>query len=209
MRENKFGSTRNIAMMGLLIAIQLVLTFTPLGFIQTPVIKATTLHIPVIIAGVLLGPLAGGICGAVMGIMSIYTNSVAPTLTSFVFTPFYSLPNYEGNFWSIVVAIVPRICIGVFAAYTFRFFRKLIKKSDLPAFLIAGLVGSMTNTILVMLGIYVFFGESYAAARGTDFSALFTLIMGVVAVSGTMEAGVAAALSTLIGKPLSKILSKA
>ena len=62
----------------------------------------------------------------------------------------------------------------------------------------------MTNTILVMGGIYVFFGESYAAAKGLGFEALFGVIMGVVATNGIPEAIVAAILTV----PLCRVLFK-
>ena len=47
----------------LLVAIVILLANTPLGMIQLPIIKATTVHIPVIIGAILLGPLAGAILG--------------------------------------------------------------------------------------------------------------------------------------------------
>ena len=198
----KFSSTKYLTMLGLLAALTILLGITPLGFIQTPVIKATIMHVPVILGGVLLGPMAGGVLCGLMGLMSILSNTTAPTLTSFVFTPML------GNFWSIVVAMVPRICIGIVAAYVFRGLVKLWPKSDLPAFIGAGLLGSLTNTVLVMAGIYIFFGKRYAAAKGIDFSALFKMIIGVIAVSGTIEAAIATFLTLTVGKPLAKILKR-
>lgn len=43
----------------LLVAIVILLANTPLGMIQLPIIKATTVHIPVIIGAILLGPWQG------------------------------------------------------------------------------------------------------------------------------------------------------
>ena len=72
----------------------------------------------------------------------------------------------------------------------------------------AGIVGSLTNTILVMGGIYLFFGESYAAAKGIAFSALFGVIMGVIGINGVLEAIVAAILTLALGRPLVKAFSR-
>ena len=74
--------------------------FTPLGFIPIGPMKATTMHIPVILAGILLGIKGGAITGLVFGISSVVNATINPTILSFVFTPFYSLGEYHGNFMS-------------------------------------------------------------------------------------------------------------
>ena len=60
-----------------------------------PIIKATTVHIPVIIGAILLGPSAGAILGFVFGVCSLVSNTMAPTL-SFAFSPFMSTTGIPG-----------------------------------------------------------------------------------------------------------------
>ena len=55
----------------LMAAIVVLLANTPLGMIQLPIIKATTVHIPVILGAILFGPLAGSILGGVFGIYEL------------------------------------------------------------------------------------------------------------------------------------------
>jgi len=201
--ENR-NKTKYLVQLSLLMAVEIVMAFVPmLGYIQLPFIKATTLHIPVILGAILLGPLAGGLLGGVMGITSIVNNTVAPVLTSFVFTPFYAPGQYTaGNLWSIVVAIVPRVLIGVFAAWGYRALLRLCRNRTVACGG-AGLIGALTNTVFVMTFIALFFGESYAAARGlAGGSAVYWVIMGSVAVQGPLEAAVAAVLVAMIGRPL-------
>ena len=88
--------TRWMVSVALMAAIVIVLANTPLGMIQLPIIKATTVHIPVIIGAVLLGPSAGAILGAVFGICSLISNTMAPTLLSFAFSPFMSTSGIPG-----------------------------------------------------------------------------------------------------------------
>ncbi len=197
-------STKMLALMGVLIAIELVLTFTPLGFIPLGFTNATTLHIPVIIGAIFLGPVAGGVLGGVFGILSVITNTIRPNLTSFVFSPFITMGTGSGNWMSLVVAIVPRVLIGITAYYTFKGISK-IDKSKVTAYIGAGVVGSLTNTVLVMSGIYLFFGEAYAAAKGVDIKALFGLIMGIVGINGVPEAIVAGVLVLAVGKVLGQV----
>ena len=80
--------TRWKVTVALMMAVIAVLANTPLGMIQLPIIKATTVHIPVIIGAIVLGPLAGAILGATFGICSLISNTMAPTLLSFAFSPF-------------------------------------------------------------------------------------------------------------------------
>ena len=80
--------TRWIALMALFIAIQLFLNLSGIGLIPLPVIKGTTLHIPVIVGAVILGPMAGGILGGVFGLCSIWNNTMSPALLSFALSPY-------------------------------------------------------------------------------------------------------------------------
>ena len=134
------SKAKALTLVGLLAAVEVVLTLTPLGFIPLGVTKATTIHIPVILGAVLLGPAAGAVLGGVFGVLSVLTNTFQPTVTSFVFTPFYALtPDFSGNGWSLVVAIVPRVLIGVVSAYMFRALARF-SKSGSAALIGAGIV---------------------------------------------------------------------
>ena len=67
---------------------------------------------------------------------------------------------------------------------------------------LAGIAGSLTNTILVMGEIYLFFGKEYAAAKNFPVESLFGVIMGIVGLNGVPEAIVAAILTCAIAKAL-------
>lgn len=197
--------TRRLVQAALLSAIIAIMATVPyLGYIPLGAINATTIHISVIIGAVLLGPKYGGFLGGVFGLTSLINNTFKPNLVSFVFTPFYSFsPEFHGSFSSLLICFVPRILIGVIAGYLFY----MLRKTKLPASIglaVTGFIGSMVNTVLVMGGIYVFFGASYAAAKNIAFEALFGVIMGIVGVSGVVEAIVAAVITMVITIPLQK-----
>ena len=65
---NNKKDTRYMVTLALMAAIVILLANTPLGMIQLPIIKATTVHIPVIIGSIVLGPAAGAFLGAVFGV---------------------------------------------------------------------------------------------------------------------------------------------
>lgn len=196
-----------LSQMALMIALMLVLSFTPLGYIPLGVITPTTMHIPVIIGACLLGPKMGGILGGVFGITSLLKSTFQPTLMSFAFSPFYSVGGISGNGWSVLVAIVPRVLIGIVAGFLFRFLQRT-KLSDTISLAITGLVGSLVNTIGVMGLIYKLFGTQFAAAQGIGMDALFAAISAIVIGSGIPEALVAAVLTAAVGKALLVFFTK-
>lgn len=199
--------TTRMVQIALLAGIEVLLAFTPLGYIPIGPVRATTIHIPVILGGILLGPAAGGLLGGVFGLTSVLINTITPTVTSFVFTPFYSLGESRGNFWSLVIAMVPRILIGVVAGWVFRLMMRVQKNTGLAAAL-SGFLGSMTNTILVMGGIYVFFGPAYAQARGIAYSTLMGVIGGVISFNGVIEAIAATAITIPLAAVLRKVVRR-
>ena len=191
----------------LMAAIVIVLANTPLGMIQLPIIKATTVHIPVIIGAVLLGPSAGAILGAVFGICSLISNTMAPTLLSFAFSPFMSTSGIPGALKAIWISVGCRILIGVAAGWLWILFARL-KVNQIIALPIVGFVGSMVNTITVMGSIYLLFAQQYAEAKEVAVTAVWGLVMGTVTASGIPEAIAAAILVLALGKVLISVFKK-
>jgi len=209
--KNVTHSTKRLTQLSLLIAIELIVGLIPfLGYIPlNPVLNITIMHIPVIIAAVVLGPKAGGIVGFVFGLTSfINATWLRPNpIESPIFSPFFKGGEFEGGIGSLIICFVPRILVGVVAGYLFILLIKVIKNRSI-SLVIAGVVGSMTNTILVLGGIYIFFGKPYAAAYNMEFSALPAAIMGVVATNGVAEALAAGVVTLAIATPLLKLKDK-
>ena len=203
----KKHDTRWMVSVALMAAIVIVLANTPLGMIQLPIIKATTVHIPVILGAILLGPGAGAILGAVFGICSLVSNTMAPTLLSFAFSPFLSTTGIPGALKAIWISVGCRILIGVAAGWLWILFTK-IKLNQFIALPIGGFVGSMVNTVTVMGSIYFLFAQQYAEAKEVALTAVFGLVMGTVTASGIPEAIAAAILVLALGKVLVVVFRK-
>lgn len=205
--KTKKHDTRWMVSVALMAAIVIVLANTPLGMIQLPIIKATTVHIPVILGAILLGPGAGAILGAVFGICSLVSNTMAPTLLSFAFSPFLSTTGIPGALKAIWISVGCRILIGVVAGWLWVLFTK-IKLNQFIALPIVGFVGSMVNTVTVMGSIYFLFAQQYAEAKEVALTAVFGLVMGTVTASGIPEAIAAAILVLALGKVLIVVFRK-
>ena len=203
--KHKTMDTRYMATLAMLCGVLLVMGMTGIGFIPLPVIKATTMHIPVILGAILLGPKAGAVLGAVFGLCSIWANTTTPGLLSFAFSPFMTTEGLVGVAKSLWIALGCRILFGALAGWLWLVFRKMLK-TEYAALPVTAAVATICHTLLVMGSIYVLLTQQYAAAKNVAISAVFGLIMGTVTASGIPEAIAAAILVTVIGKALLHLL---
>lgn len=204
-RQTKVLGLVQTALFAALIILMASIPF--LGYIPLGFTRATIIHIPVILGAVLLGPEKGAVLGAVFGLTSLVNNTMNPTVTSFVFSPFYSVGEIKGGLPSLVICFVPRILAGVVPYYVYQLVRRVTAKSKSSmtvALGAAGLSGSLTNTLLVMNLIYIFFRDAYASANQVASDAVYGIILTIIGMNGVPEAVVAALLVALIGRVLLK-----
>lgn len=111
-------------------AIAIILGSTGLGLIPvpTPAGAVTIMHIPAILGGIMEGPLVGLLIGLIFGIFSFMRAGSA-------------------LFADPLIAILPRLFIGVLAYYTYLFLKNINKTT---AYAVAGIVGTAVNTIGVL-----------------------------------------------------------
>lgn len=180
-KAKKLG-TRQIVVIGMLSAISAIMGLTGYGFIPLPWMKATILHLPVIIGAILEGPIVGAFIGLIFGLFSIYQNVVSPNIVSFAF-------------YNPLVSVLPRILIGITSYYAYRY---MAGKSEMVKIGVGTVVGSLTNTLGVLTMILVLYAKGYAAAKGIDPGKVAGAIYSVALINGVPEAVVA----TLIAIPL-------
>ncbi len=191
-RPKRFFSTQRLATIGLLSAITIVLGVTPLGFIQLPTIKATTMQIPVVIGAILEGPVVGGILGLIFGLFSIFQNMTAPSALSFAMI-------------NPLVSVLPRILIGVLSYYGYRLFRSHNQYVAVGA---GAAVGSLVNTCGVMGMIYLLYVGQFAASKGIEPAAAGGVIASVCLINGSIEAIFAVIISIPVIMAVLKIRKK-
>jgi uncharacterized membrane protein len=168
-------STRQIATIGMLSAISIVLGLSGYGFIPLPTAKATIMHIPIIIGAILEGPAVGVMIGLIFGLFSIMQNLTVPTLLSFAFI-------------NPLVSVLPRVLIGIAAYYTYYFtYRYFFKKREYISVALGAATGTLTNTIGVLGMIYLIYVAEFAAARGISMEAAAAGIYAIALVNGLPE----------------------
>lgn len=206
-QTNRSKRIQDMAFLSMFTALIFLLAFTPLGLIDLPVIKATILHVPVILGSILLGPKKGAFLGAMFGLSSLIKNTLMPSLSAFVFSPLIPVPGSDtGSPWALFVCFVPRMLVGVTPWLVYALFRRISGVRNpgmrVVSLALAAVVGALTNTALVMGSIGVLFAESYAAAQGIPVDALMGFILSIVAANGIPEAIVAAVVTPAVCVPL-------
>lgn len=186
-------STKKMTVIGMLGAVSIVLGMTPLGFIPIGPTKATIMHIPVIIAAMIEGPLVGAIVGLIFGIFSMIQSITSPTVISFVF-------------WNPLVSVFPRMLIGIVSYYSYVSVKKIVKNEAL-AVAVTGAVGTLTNTVGVLSMIYLLYGVRFVEAIGQDINSVGKIIMGIGITNGIPEMIVAILIVTGVMRGL-KFISK-
>lgn len=202
-------STMSMVQVAIFGAIICIMAFTPfLGYIPLGFTRATIIHIPVIIASLLMGPKKGGVLGFLFGLTSFINNTINPTATSFVFTPFYSLGDVSGGIGSVIICFIPRILVGIIPYFVYKLILKLSSEETRNrgvsniGLILAGISGALINTLLVMNLIYVFYGDAYIAASKKAVSLGYMVILSMIGINGVPEAVVAGILTLCIGKVL-------
>lgn len=175
-------TVRQMATVGLLAAITVVLGMTGLGFIPIPPISATILHIPTLIGALLEGPRIGALIGFIFGCYSMAQAFMAPNIMSFVF-------------YNPLVSILPRMLIGPAAYLVFRY---LPVKRTVVRVAAALFIGTIVHTVLVMSAIYLLYAEPYAAAKNIPVENVLNIVIGVAVFHGPLEALAA----TVVGTPV-------
>ena len=200
--KNTRLSTRKIAIAGIMSAFSILLSLIPsLGYIVVPLtpITITTMHIPVIIAAILEGPVVGGFVGLIFGLSSMYTAA----------TIFAGLPT-AFVFLNPLVSVFPRILIGIAAHYAYAGMNKLTRKKGVSA-VTGAIAGTLTNTIGVLGMIYLLYAQQYvdaivkASETPVVVTSAFVFIFGGVLLNAVLEVVLSALVSTPVVYALNKI----
>ena len=184
-------TTRELTIIGMLSGITILRGITGYGFIPLPMMKATVLHVPVIIGTLVAGPRVGFMVGVIFGCFSIFQAITSPVLLSFALI-------------NPIISIVPRVLIGIGAYYVYVVLMKAVHKESI-SLAAAGFVGSAINTIGVMGGIYLIYAKEFAEARQIPLDNVVNIILGVCAFNGIPEAVV----SAIITVPIVVVLKRA
>ena len=151
-KRNK-TDVRQLTLLGLLAAVMVILSSTPLGYLNIGVLAITLNVIPMGIAAVALGPTGGAVIGAIFGLtsflqclgvggtsaMGVITFGISPILT-------------------FIQRFIPRLLVGLIIGFLHKYLAKKIGKQT--ACFITGFFAAFLNTVLFMTALVLLFGNT-------------------------------------------------
>ncbi|MDR0898548.1 MAG: ECF transporter S component [Oscillospiraceae bacterium] len=184
---------RNLTFTALLAALVLVLGITPLGLIPLGFINVTIICIPVVVGTLLLGWKAGLVLGLCFGFTSMWDALTSPSALV--------MPLVQRNVVvTAIMCFLPRLMVPLTAHWAHNAMAQRGRRKSLGALPAAAIAGSLTNTVLylgLMLLFYIWVWLDPAPVLG--------LIGGTAIIAGSAEAITAAILVPPIVLALQKI----
>ena len=190
---SKKSNVKTLVQLALLTAIELIMAFTPLGYLKIGPVSITFMAIPVAVGAIVLGPLSGAFLGLVFGLTSFSqcfgADQFGTTLLSI------------NAFSTAFMCLVPRILMGLFAGLIFGGLKKTTL-GETGGALLSSLACSVINTVLFVGSLIVLFGNTeYIRGFGDS---VIAVIMALVSVNTVIEA----IACTIIGGAVSKAVIK-
>lgn len=191
---NRSSKVHRITLTAILMAIILVMSFTPLGYLKAGIVSITFLAVPVVIGGIVLGPLYGGVLGAVFGATSF--------AQCFGMDAFGTALMGLNPLATFITCLLPRILIGVVAGWLYRLLHRWDRAGVWSA-VVTSVAGSLTNTVFFVGMVIAFFQSSYFAGSG-----VWDIILLFFSVNIPLEAVVCGVLGGALSKALTVVMKE-
>ena len=189
MRKNGKLNTTYMVEMALLIAIILIMAFTPIGYIKTFGLEITLIVVPVAVGAVVLGPAAGAILGGVFGLTSF--------IQCFGMSAFGAMLLSINPAGTFVVCFVTRLVMGWLTGLIAQGLKKVKALKGASVF-IANLCCPLLNTLLFIQGL----------AKNMKVANPFAFVIAFVGVNGLVEAAACFVVGSAITKALQHSVNK-
>ena len=193
---NKHKRIRDLVLFSILVAIIIVMSFTPLGYIKTFGLEITLLVIPVVIGAINLGPKYGALLGLTFGLSSFFQ--------CFGFSAFGTTLFGINPWFTAILCIVPRLLMGFLVGVIFKVLNKLVKH-DIVSHIIACVSGALLNTVLFMTAFCLFFYntefvQGFRDTLGSTNAFMFVILF--VGINGLVELIVNFVIGAVVSKSL-------
>ncbi len=202
MKKIRSNKTLIICEFALLVAVEIVMSVTPLGYLDLPFLSASLLSIPVAIGAIILGTWASTALGLVFGLTSFIKGfSTTAPMTVAMYSA--SLPA------SFVVAVVGRVLMGLCTGLLVEAVRKATPKKTIVDNIVGSLAAPLLNTAFFMgLLMLLFYHSEYIQGliATTGISNPFLLIGVMVGTQALIEAAACGIISTAVSRALQSAL---
>lgn len=198
MKKKRFG-TREMVVSAMLCAILLIMSYTPLGYLNIGPLAISLNMIPVAIGAITLGPVGGMILGGMFGITSfLQCMGIGGTSAMGVIL-------FEINpFLAFIQRFVPRLLAGLLSAYIYIGVKKIWKST--AACFITGFSAALLNTLLFMTALILLFGNTEYLQGLIGGQNVLLFICTFVGINAVVEMAAATAAVGIVGRVLEKFV---
>jgi uncharacterized membrane protein len=194
MRSTK---TIKMAQMAILIAVVLIMAFTPLGYLKTAGLEISLITIPVAIGAMVIGPGAGAVLGAVFGLTSFYQ--------CFGMSAFGAVLLGINPLYTFLVCVPTRILMGYLAGMLFKVFIK-VDKGNTICYFVGGFMTAFLNTLFFMSMLILFFWNTdYIQGMNAAGANAFMFVIAFVGINGVVEWIATTVAGGIVSKAVAKI----
>lgn len=190
-------SIKSLTLLGLLTAIVMLFSFTPIGSIPIGPLVITLNVIPIAIAAIALGPFGGAVIGGVFGLMS-FLQCVGIGVPSAMGEILFNI----NPFLAFVQRFVPRLLDGFLVGLLFMLLSKIGNKY--AACCITGFLTAFLNTAFFMSALVLLFGNTEYMKRTMDGKSFLPFVVSFVGVNAIVEMAAATIISGAVGFALIK-----
>ncbi len=192
---NKKFDTKAMVLLGLLTAVTLIFSFTPIGTIPIGPLSITLNIIPIALAAVTLGPVGGGIMGAIFGLMS-FLQCVGIGVPSGMGVTLFAI----NPFLAFVQRFIPRLLTGILAGWVFKLLKN--RSNIYVSCAVTGFSTAFLNTLLFMSALILLFGNTDYVQELMDGKNVIVFICSFVGINAVCEMIVSTVITGAVGAAL-------
>lgn len=196
-KANNKKAIQNIAVLSVLTALIIIMSFTPIGYLKIGIVSITFIPIPVVIGAIFGGPAAGAFLGTVFGATSF--------IQCFGMDAFGAALFSISPFMTAILCFIPRILMGLLCGLIFSVLSKRMQNSAVN-YAITSTLGGILNTILFVTLLIVLFKKSGALQEIGD--SVHTIITSLITVNAVIEWIACFVIGSAVSKALSSVMKK-
>ena len=144
-KKMNVASVLNLTLTAVFIAIIIVMSFTPLGYLKIGTVEISLLAIPVAMGAALLGVGGGALLGLAFGVTSL--------IQCFGMSAFGTALMGINPALTAILCIVPRVLVGVASAFVYKMLKKKNVQANISS-LASFLTAAVVNTVL-FVGLFI------------------------------------------------------
>lgn len=189
--------TKQLTLMGLLTAILIVFSFTPIGTVPIGPLSITLNIIPVALAAVILGPVGGAAMGAVFGILS-FLQCMGIGVPSGMGAILFGI----NPVLAFIQRFVPRMLDGLLLGFIYKGVSKLA--NGYAACFVTGFCSAFLNTLFFMSALLLLYGNTEYVQELVAGRNILVFICSFVGINAVFEMIASTILTGAIGTALLK-----